>query len=635
MRWASLLLTGLATGFLVIGVGSPQPSAWAAPPARPVDVLVYGGTPGGIAAALAASQAGAKVVLIEPTAHVGGLMTSGLSHTDFRTFEGVNGTFLKFAERVEADYRHRYGADSAQVKASRRGSHGEPHINERVFDAMLAERPNLSVQKGMTLSEVKTQAEANAVSPKKIIEAVFKSKTAEEPIAYKASIFIDGTYEGDLMAQAGVHFRVGREARSEYDESLAPPKADAQVQAYNFRLIMTQDPALRVEVSQPEGYRREDYLPVIPLLEKGGIKTAFGYPTHCVFKAHTPGLPNGKFDINDVSRGIIRLSLPGQNLEWPEGDAAARARVFSGHLNDTLGLVWFLQHDEAVPDSIRAEASRWGLCRDEFTDNEHLPWQLYVREARRMVGRTVFTERHTEAAPGGDSRSRFQADAIAMGDYGPNCHGTAHAGPRFGGEHTGEFYKRVAPYQIPYGVILPLDVDNLLVPVACSSSHVGFCALRLEPIWMSLGHASGVAARLALADTTPLAEIPVARIQTALHQEGAATLYVSDISPNSDRFQAVQWLGSLGGLHGLVTEITAKQYGERGKNIESQYYEKYPHHQFQPDKVLDQALLDRWVNLLPESQRARAKAEIGPLGPSLTRGKAVSKLFQLAQSPGT
>src|SRR3954462_12894839 len=150
--------------------------------------------------------------------------------------------------------------------------------------------------------------------------------------------------------------------------------------------------------------------------------------------------PNGKYDINDVSAGIVRLSLPGENLGWPDGDAAARLKIFNEHLRWEVGLMYFLQNDAAVPANIRNEAREFGWCKDEFVETNHLPPQLYVREARRMVGRYVFTEHDTDAAPG-DARSAPRPDAIAMGDYGPNCHGTSHEGSKFGGKHTGEFYK--------------------------------------------------------------------------------------------------------------------------------------------------------------------------------------------------
>jgi hypothetical protein len=396
------------------------------------------------------------------------------------------------------------------------------------------------------------------------------------------------------MAAAGVEYRVGREARAQYGESLAPEEADGQLQAYNFRLIMTRDPANRVMPSQPAGYQRELFVGVLPILAEGRIKQVFDYPSKCIYKAHLPALPNGKHDINDVSKGIIRLSLPGENLAWPDGDARTRQRIFDEHVLWDVGLLYFLQNDEAVPQKLRHEARQWGLCRDEFTDTDHLPPQLYVREARRMVGQHVYKEQDCDHAAG-DARAVLHRDAIAMGDYGPNCHGTAHSGTRFDGQHTGEFYKGVPPYQIPYGVLLPKDVTNLLVPVAASATHVAFCALRLEPIWMSLGGAAGHAAHLAHQNQQPVQSVSVPTLQRRLHAAGAATLYFSDVPSGDPDFAAVQWWGTAGGFHGLAPK--PEKSGQRGKNIISQYYEAYPYHAADLDKPLDADLEARWQKL--------------------------------------
>jgi hypothetical protein len=404
---------------------------------------------------------------------------------------------------------------------------------------------------------------------------------------------------------------VGREGRAEYGESLAPEQADGQLQGYNFRLIATKNAANRVAPARPKGYRREMFAGVLPLFADGRLKTVFGYPTGCVYKAEIPNLPNEKYVINDVSNGVVRLSLPGENLGWPEGDAKVRQRIFDEHMLWNVGLLWFLQNDSTVPEQIRNEAREWGWCKDEFTDTNHLPPQLYVREARRMKGLRVYTEADTAHAPG-DARGILHRDSIAVGDYSHNCHGTAHEGPRFGGRHTGEFYKPVVPYQIPYGTLCPRDVTNLLVPVAASSSHVGFCALRLEPIWMSLGQSAGHAAHLARTEKLGVQQVPVARLQRRLWSQRAATVYTSDVPPSHADFQAVQWWGTSGGLHGLFP--VPEKPGLRGKNIRGQYFEAYPYHTADLDKPLDPATRERWQALasklgvaMPEAARTRGE----------------------------
>lgn len=560
-----------------------------------IDVLVYGATPAGIAAALAAGQDGSRVVLVEPTSRIGGLLTCGLSHSDFRTFEGITGAFHTFTRRVLAHYARTFGADSQQVKDCNRGTHAEPKVNLMVLEQMLAEQRTVEVRHNMRLTSVEVESKSGG---RRVTSASFAGLKGARATVH-AALFIDATYEGDLLAAAGVPYRTGRESRGEYGEPLAPEKADGQLQGYNFRFIATRDPANRVTPAQPAGYRREEFAGILPLLADGRIKRIFGYPGECAFKAQIPHLPNGKFDINDVSGGPVRLSLPGENLAWPEGSPEDRRRVFNQHLLWNVGLLWFLQNDEAVPARFRDEARQWGWCKDEFTETNHLPPQLYVREARRMTGLRVFTEKDTDHAPG-DARAVLHRDSIAMGDYGPNCHGTAHEGSRFGGRHTGEFYKPVPPYQIPYPTLLPHDVENLLVPGAPGSSHVGFCALRLEPIWMSLGQAAGHAAHLARSLSLPVQKVPVARLQARLWRDRAATIYFSDISQDHPHFEAAQWWGTAGGFHGLAP--MPGKAGPRGRNLFGQYYEAFPGHAAELDRTLDDATLVRWSELARQLQ---------------------------------
>jgi hypothetical protein len=282
--------------------------------------------------------------------------------------------------------------------------------------------------------------------------------------------------------------------------------------------------------------------------------------------------------------------------------------------------LYFLQNDKRVPANYAEEARTWGLCNDEFVKTEHVPEQLYVREARRMVGQYVFTEHDSDQAQG-DARSVLRTDSIAVGDYGNNCHGTSHVGPPIGGHHEGEFYKTVAPYQIPYGVIVPKSCDNLLVPVACSATHVGFCALRLEPIWTSLGQAAGLAAHLAIDEKTPVAEVDVHALQRLLHDQKSATIYVSDVAPNAPDFAAVQWWGTQGGLHGVAPAL--KKAGQRGKFIVGQYYEAFPGHAVEMEKELDPHLRQEWTAVAKSAGVSPEK-----LDAAATRGDFIRRAFQ-------
>ncbi len=610
------------------------------------DVVVFGATPAGIAAAVASGRHGDRVLLVEPTARIGGMVTNGLSHADFRTFEALTGTFLEFSKRVEAHYRKTFGAGSPQVQDSSRGTNGEPKVNLAVYEAMLAELPSVTVKRNWALEQVKCSSEGASEGVGRGMRTVELALFGDEQGGHQsvaARVFIDASYEGDLLAAARVPYRVGRETGSEYGETAAPLNADQQLQAYNFRMTMTADPANRVLPTAPEGYEARMFTGVLPLLKSGKITGVFGTKTTNIFKAQIPALPNGKFDINDMSHGVLRLSLPGDNLGWPDGDggqvvrasgtqalglppfsrlgvAIPRQRILTEHRLWNIGLLFFLQTDPRVPEKFQLEARDWGFPKDEFEATGHFPEQLYVREARRMQGAYVYTQKDTDCAPG-DARAVLRTDSIAIGDYGPNCHGTEHDGTRFSGAHTGEIYQPVAPYQIPYGVLVARDVDNLLVPGAVSSSHVGFCALRFEPIWMSLGEAAGQAAHLVKASRSSLHTVPIAQLQRQLHQTGSATVYFSDIAPGHPDFALVQWWGTLGGFHGVSPAQATP--GARGKNIAGQYFEAFPGHAAALDTPLDANLADRWAKLA--APLGVAPEKLPAVDGNLTRGDWLRK----------
>jgi hypothetical protein len=585
----------------------------ASTPAPDPDVLVYGGTPGGIAAAVAAAKAGRTVLLVEPARRVGGLVTNGLSYSDFRSFESLTGFFLEFAQRVEADYRARYGADSAQVKDSWRGTHGEPSVNQRVFDAMLAER-GVRVLREHRLGTV--ERSDYVLGRRRLVAATFHGPGGAS-VRCSAKQFIDGTYEGDLLAAAGESFHVGRESREQYGEPLAgnaQGQADGQVQGYNFRLIMTTRADNRIMPAAPAGYRREDFVGALAPFRSGRLTRVFAAGREGVFRAHEPILPNDKYDVNDTPKSPIRLSLPDLNDAYPEADATLRAQIVQRHRYENIGLLYFLQNDPEVPASIREEARRWGFCRDEFTDNGGMPEQLYVREARRLVGQHVFTIKDTRLAAR-DARAVLHRESIAIGDYVHNCHGTGRRGTRYDGEHEGEFYDFVQPYQIRYGVIVPQRTENLLVPVACSASHFGFSALRLEPIWAALGQAAGWAAHLALETGRPVQQVDVAKLQRALHDDRSATIYVGDVPPESPAFAAVQWFGTQGAFHGLV-DVAQPAAPER---LAGQYVKAFPGHAAELDAPMTAALAEKWQALLPKGVAAPTSA--------LTRGEWLRAAF--------
>lgn len=563
--------------------------------ARSADVVVYGGTPAGIAAACLAADQGRTVLLVEPHRWVGGLVTNGLSHTDLRSVQSTSGFWWDFTQRVKRHYAEKHGADSKVVKDLLEGNFGEPKANRLVFEQMLAARKGVTVLKAHTLVGAKSTRSTPA-SISEIIVARGAEKTA-----LRARMFVDASYEGDLMAAAGCRFAVGREDEAAYGERLAkdvPKGGDGQVQGYNFRWCMTREESNKLPAPRPEGYDRSQFLPLLALYAIGKLDRVFGEQGQkAIFKVQPPFLPNGKTDINDMSHGVVRLSMPDINDAYPTGDAATRARIVEEHRRHQLGMLYFLQNDDDVPARIREDAQSWGFCKDEWPENDHLPEQLYIREARRMIGAHIFTQNDTKWSPE-DVRLPLEEDSIAIGDYSHNCHGTGRTGSRFDGKHTGEFYQRNAPFQIPYGTIVPNEIANLLVPVAVSSSHVGFGALRLEPTWTAMGHAAGLAAHLALAMESPEAKkISIKRLQRLLHQTGAATVYVSDVRPDSADFAAVQWLAQRGGFHHLMTPPDGRQ-PEWGK-LFGQYCPPYPFHAARLDDPMDDTTYGYWVRISP------------------------------------
>ncbi len=557
------------------------------------DVCIYGSTPGGIAAAVSAAKGNCTVALVEPTDRNGGLLTSGLSNTDFRSFEALTGFFFEFSQRVQADYDRRYGSKSEQAKAAFRGTHGEPSVNLRILESMLAEYPSINVIKENRIQSVQTSEFVRG--RRRLVSASF-AEPGNKSRMIVAKVFIDATYEGDLMAISGESFHVGRESREQYGESMAGNElgqADGQVQGYNLRLIVTNVDTNKRAIPKPEGYNRSDFLGVLPWFESGKLKRVFAADHSGIFRAHFPYLPNGKADVNDTPHAAVRLSMPDINDAYPNGDDKTRAEIVRQHYYYNTGLLYFLQNDAAVPQAVRDDAGQWALCKDEFTESDGLPPKLYIREARRMVGQHIFAENDTQQVDG-DARGMLHTDSIAIGDYVHNCHGTGRTGSRFDGKHSGEFYKQVPPYQIPYGVILPQKCENLLVPVACSASHVGFGALRMEPLWCSLGQAAGWAAVENISNDKPVQDIDVAQLQRRLHLDRSATIYVSDVPPTSPDFGAVQWWGTRGGLHGLAS---AEQ--PQPQSLGGQYVAAFPGHFVEPTTILTDEIRSRWNQLLP------------------------------------
>ncbi len=621
------------------------------------DVVVYGATPAGISAALAAGRAGDRVILVEPGNRIGGRLGQGVAHPGFTSFEARSGLYLEFSRRVAAHYAIQFGLDSPQVRACQRGSLGEPGVNLAVLEGLLAEVPAIEVRRLWSLEALKcsTNAPQEQPDPDRSAEvAVFVDDSGNRH-TLAAHYFIDATYEGDLLAAAKVPYRIGREARTEFSESLAPETSDDQLQAIHFQPVLTKDPANRLPVPPPKGYQRKEFIPILGLLKEARIKHPFGTGPEAAFQTGPVPLPNGKQVLTDAPEGLLRLSLPGTQAGWADGDGGVairngverdtlvapfsrlglslpRERIRKEHRAWVLGLLFFLQTDSAVPAAFRTEFAAWGLPADEFRDSVHFPEQPLVREARRMIGSRVFTQRDTERAEN-DVRSVFSQESVAVSDASLSSHLTHLDGSRLGGKVSGGFSVPVPPVQIPAGIMLPRHVDNLLVACAVGSSHVGFGMVNHEPVWMALGEAAGHIAHLANVRKRSVHRVSLAAVQRRLHTTGAATLYVSDVPPGHPDFEAVQWWGSIGGFHGLKSPPEDGQNRNvRGAPLPlddgAPFFKAFPSHGASPEAVLDTQLGARWA-LVAQAAGVESGRLPRPDG-MLTRGAWIRAAYKVA-----
>lgn len=506
-------------------------SAAIMPAAESFDVVVYGATSGGVTAAVSAAREGAKVALIEPGRHLGGMSSGGLGATDYGKQETIGGLSREFYERLG---RH-YGKEIAWTF--------EPHVAENVFKEMVKEA-------GVTVyynHRLKQQGGVRKRGvPTRITEIVM-----ENGKTFRAKVFVDCTYEGDLMAFAGVAFTWGREGRDQYGEEFAgvrpvdryhhhifPPgvsaydengkllpeispeprgelgAADKKVQAYNFRICLSKDKNNQVPFTKPANYDPHRYALLLRFIE--------AFEKHNGRPARLKGdlliwslMPNNKTDINN--RGGFSTDYIGKNWEYPTANYKRRAEIWKDHLNYTAGFFYFLANDPRVPQAVRDDLNEWGLAKDEFADTKHWPHQLYIREARRMIGDFVMTEK--------DARTDLvKEDSVAMGSYQIDSHNIQrHVTPEGFVQNEGDTEVPAKPYQIAYRVMLPKksEAANLLVPVCVSSSHIAYGTVRMEPVFMALGHAAGIAAHMAATKNTSIQEIDVPALRAKLRAQRA------------------------------------------------------------------------------------------------------------------
>jgi hypothetical protein len=540
------IFMGLA-GLAVLAAGCRM----AGPRAVEADVVVYGGTSAGVAAAVQAAKMGKSVVLVGPDRHLGGLSSGGLGYTDSGNTQAVGGLAREFYGRI---YR-RYSDDGvwrwqkiSEFKNEGQGSRSrvegeqtmwtfEPRVAEAVFDEWVAEN-RVPVYRDEWLDRAKGVVKRGG----RIASiAMLSGKT------FRAKVFIDATYEGDLMAAAGVSYHVGREANSVYGEawngvqleaykhhrhyfmtpvspykvpgdpssgalfgvSAEPPgktgDGDRRVQAYCFRTCLTRHAPNRVPFPKPEGYDPANYELLLRDLLTGRKD----------FFEKFDLIPNLKTDTNN--HGAFSSDFIGMNYDYPDASYERRREIVRAHEDYQKGYYYFVANDPRVPAALREEMARWGLAADEFKDNGNWPHQIYVREARRMIGQRVMTEH--------DTLNKTQvADPVGMGSYTLDSHNCQRYITADGAvQNEGDVGVRTrGPYRISYGSIVPrkAECENLFVPVCLSSSHIAFGSIRMEPVFMILGQSAATAAAHAIDEGKAVQDIDYARLRGRLEADG-------------------------------------------------------------------------------------------------------------------
>jgi hypothetical protein len=520
------------------------------------DLVIYGGTSAGISAAIQASRMGKSVVLIEPTGRIGGLTTGGLGQTDIGNKQAIGGIAREFYQNVKKYYQQPENWKWQKSEEYRDGGQTRTDTGE---DAMWTFEPSaalkifhqmLEPEKNITLVYNQRLDRKNGVTKKK---GVITSISMESGEVYRGKTFIDATYEGDLMASAGVSYTVGRESNKQYGETLngvhtadtartmtgqlsrnsinhnfvrgvdpyiekrnsasgllpfINPKgpgeegsANKGVQAYCFRMCLTDHPGNRISFEKPVNYSELDYELLFRNYEAGEK----GFPWI------NSVMPNRKTDTNN--RLGLSTDFIGQNYNYPEASYEERIAIAERHRNYQKGLMWTLAYHPRIPGHIRAEVSRWGVCKDEFVEGNGWQEQLYVREARRMIADYVMTQYNCEGLA-------VAPDPVGLAAYGMDSHHVQRYVTIEGFvKNEGNVEAHVGgPYPISYRSIIPKrkECKNLLVPVCLSSSHIGFGSIRMEPVFMVLGQSAAIAASIAIEKEISVQQVNYDELQKAL-----------------------------------------------------------------------------------------------------------------------
>jgi hypothetical protein len=513
------------------------------------DICIYGGNAAGVIAAYTAAKMNMKVILIEPGKHPGGLTSGGLGYTDIGNKYAITGLSLDFYRRVG---KH-YGKLEQWIF--------EPHVAENIMNEYIREA-KVQVMYGHQLADVEKVHG-------KIISITVDSISGAGSRKVNAAMFLDCSYEGDLMAKAGVSYTVGREANSLYNETyngvqlleghqfpdgidpykvpgdsssgliwgisngvLAPRgSGDKKVQAYNFRICLSNNPANRIPITKPDNYDPARYELLLRYLKHKVPGDLWGFLKFDL-------MPNNKTDINN--NGPISTDMIGMNHNYPEAGYDVRKKIQQEHEDYTKGLLYFIGHDERMPEHLRTQMLQWGYPKDEYTDNNHWTPQMYVREARRMTGVYVMTQHNCEGR-------KVVDDGISLAAYtmdSHNCQRLVVNGmvKNEGNVEIGGF----GPYPISYRSIIPkaTECTNLLVPVCLSASHIAYGSIRMEPVFMVLGQSAAIAATFAIKQKTDVQHIDVKAIQSLLARDPLMNGKIPEVVVDNDDAAHIQLTGA-------------------------------------------------------------------------------------------
>ena len=529
------------------------------------DIVIYGGTSAGVSAAIQSSRMGKSVVLIEPTNRIGGLTTGGLGQTDIGNKQAIGGISREFYEKIK-----KYYDDPENWKWEEKSEYmdGGQTRTEEGEATMWTFEPSaaLAVYKSMMDKEkikMVYNERLNRESGVKKVAGKIESITMESGKIFKGKVFLDATYEGDLMASAGVSYAVGRESNEEYGETLNGVQAnsintsltglvsrnafnhnfipgvdpyvvkgdpisgllpnvnekpglegegDKKIQAYCFRMCLTDHPENRISFRKPANYDEVNYELLFRNYEarKGPIREMYSYGNSLLPWINS-SMPNRKTDTNN--KFGFSTDYIGRNYDYPEASYAEREKIIEDHRNYQMGLMWTLANHPRIPAEVREEASRWGTTKDEFERADGWQQQLYVREARRMVSDYVMTQKNCEALT-------VAEDAIGLAAYGMDSHNVqryvdANGYVQNEGNVEAHGFK---PYPISYGALVPKkeECNNLIVPVCVSSTHIAFGSIRMEPVFMVLGQSAATAAVLAIDANVSVQDVPYPNLKEQL-----------------------------------------------------------------------------------------------------------------------